>query len=315
MSYLFCYPHIRITSSSRIDLIIDLDGKRVCKIDDIYIKYNYFFHKRYIKIDKETDQLLILFANFIQENKFGVVLNEKELSYFDLEEKWEVQYRLDIVEVELSNYTIIRLSQIINAFISLNCKTFILIFLNKIDFNFDELLQVVAALPISLNILIVDTCDFTVDLENLNILAKLKQINSVYYSVKVKEKLNYEIVKGALIDKYFKIQVSSRNYFLSKTHHIYYYGRIFINRLGNYSNSYKSRNDFGFFDCKNPKFVFNNLDFISLWSINRGVITPCKFCEFRNICIDDSLLSYNKVNNCFEMIDYCEFAPKGEINL
>ena len=310
MKYLYKYPYVKIVHGIRKSIIFNHINGDVFNLNSQFIPLTKLIDTHSIsKLFKENDKNIVShFISFFVQKKMGIVMEKSNFPNIPNLIPRYTYNQIEIVEIELSDFTINNFKSIHEKLNSLKCHTYFFILNDSLNKDIIEFLN---KMSISFNLVINKCFPELISKCYLNEIYSNPALFFTYFrcwpkSIDIRPYSQW--IK--IINEYWKIQFTKNIYNISKIGHPYFHSRIFINKYGEYSNSYRDVTFLGDFINRPNQFVIKSLLTQKYWTIKREFITECQDCEFRYSCIDNSLPAPLELNNMYKLKTKCKFSPK-----
>lgn len=297
--------------------IIELLNKRK-SINDIKIIYGL-----------ENEQIIDEYIEFLNSKEFGLYVDSEEFDFFpEMNNTFEIPSKLSNIIVELSEYNISHLKEIITSLENLMCRNIQFIAYEELEIN-----QIKNILTLTKNSdfmsieLIVhyseEIIKFIKDIDKYNFRVtellihnsknRNKTIDLASFPITFLDyKINNFSHCGKIGNDYFS--VNKEKVLESLNHNSCLHKKVSIDKDGNIKNCPALSNSFGNIHDTTLEQALNHKDFKKYWNITKDQIEVCKDCEFRHICTDcrayleDPKNQYSKPLKC----GYSPYTNKWE---
>lgn len=328
--YIKVFSNIALVKGASRGLILDLQRNQYKIVSLVLIDFfSYIDNKPINKIfafksPKITMNDITTYYEFIIKNEYAFECNSiKELNLFPkLEIKFSTPYVIS--NLVLKNPTLITQKNILKVINELNIPYCLIIFKNltttiSLKKIFDPL-----SLTCLRSIQLILQFYTGIEEELIEFIKKQKTISYILiFNSFDEKKINIsgcEIVftkRGYL--NLLNSRISDESYFRTNIHlyneanfyNPYLNGKMFIDSNGNIHNSHETKTTFGNINKMSLGELKNLIEskrFRMLWSINKNMISICKDCEFRYVCVDNRIPSRSRGGVWHHKID-CEYNP------
>jgi hypothetical protein len=304
MNYITLYPHIKFTTGVRGTLLFDYVTDKIIKLtksqSEILLHINKSIEElKQIHNPEEVSDLM----EFIKENGIG---RKSEIKFPKIYTPSERPFKIDICELEINEYNVNKFKIYFNKLLDHGCSTFVFLF-NSVE-SFKSSLNIIKQIPLSINIKFYRA----LPPNDLTILSEIIHSENIYF-VHV---ANYYPANDFEYSKKIIWMTDSKKiapylevYDQSLYGHPYFFGRIFIDPNGMYSNGYRNKVFLGDLNDETISIAIANLISNGNWLTKRENIIQCRNCEFRDICLDDSQLE--KINGeLYSLMEKCDYEPE-----
>ena len=253
----------------------------------------------------ENENIIKEYFDFLISNDLGFVFEKDELNFFKpLSKKWDFPGLISNAIIDINSLSIPFIDLLINNLEDLGCENvFVTIMGGESDSLLLKTLKAITESSIySISIDISDT-QFS-NQQLLDIINNNKRIDYLFLKRESKVESNHN--KLVYYDKWpqtneILFSVNIKSYTEALNYNLYYNRKIFINEVGEYSNTKEFKNVLGnFYHDKLTKIseIMMSEKFNYFGKISKNEIEGCKSCQYKYVCVD-SRIPYTKQGKLF----------------
>lgn len=295
------------------DLLLILEKFDGLKLDAIYKKY-----------PKSDHSVIDEYFDFLNENQLIFHVDSSISNLFPpINLNWETPSYFTNCIINVESDSAFDYKCIIQSLDKVNCRAIMVFSFNKLDFNiYEKILESLEGSRVSsLEFVIAfDRKTYIKFLQKIEVLKRVKSI--IFHGLRETEKNKFPSSRSRIfcISRKLKsvedLNSISQEFFTvdrslfieSIKYNTYYNKKLLIDKNGEIKKSYFDDKTYGNIHNCNLEKLASNENFTSLHKINKDLITVCKDCEFRRMCIDHRVPK-QRVDNTWYFESDCDYNP------
>lgn len=289
------------------DLLRTCEGKTIDEINQIY--------------SGNEDQIKE-YIDFLLEKEYIFWCEDSDYNFFPpLNTEWDYPAHISNAVIEINQLDHFNVKEVISQLEKLGCQ--FILFKNKGSFNTDfynHLLSEITESSVRSIQIIADYSHEILASEIKKFVKLNKRVQNIYFYKSEKDKF-YRINDSRIffIKRKLEKNISNVNplnfvvnlplFMEMQFHNAYFNRKVSIDSKGNIKNSLHTENSYGNIFEHNISDVVKLTEFKEYCNVTKDKIKKCQDCEFRFMCVDNSILIFNKKENIWERATECNYNP------
>lgn len=299
--------NINLISNDLIDILLKNDGTDFEKLKKIILNYS-------------NSKICQEYIDFLLKNEYMILLEKKFINLFSpINIEFNTPATVFSACIDISNKTNFNLIKLMKELDDLGCKHLVFRFVSFYDLDhFQQTIETFEKLGFySVEIWINMQNNKIQNQKFFHILLKNPKITSLKlweypYPIKKTNRFKIESFNNSWNDNFSKLtpfknfQVNITHFMESHFYNSFYNKKIFINEMGEISNTIKGKN----FGNINSNKIINLLseEFCEIWNSKKDNTYICCDCEFRYMC-NDKRIPKKEQNNKWSNEISCVYNP------
>lgn len=307
MSFFKTHTNCKIINGKKRSIIIDLQRQNYTLIPNAMLDIIERLNNRVSIITLksiyglENEKIIDEYLDFLISNEFGIYIDYDEFNFFpELNNNFEISSHISNVIVEICDFNVSKLKNIIESLENLMCRNIQFISYKEIDVKIIKNILIETKNTNFRSIELIlhyseDLFKFIKDIDKYNFRITELLIHGALNRNKIAENTSFNIIfKDHIINNFThcgKIDssfhsVNKEKVLESLNHNSCLHKKISIDKHGYIRNCPSMPQHFGNIKDTTLEEALNHPSFKKYWNVTKDMIAVCKDCEFRHICTD-----------------------------